>query len=1049
MSNFNQTGLKISQYQTAQVNNNELKNKLTLDHFIVSYAPAYFGTGTINKNYKIPIQNLREDILGYIGIENAKGNWRDTVKLWFGEWDSTDKVKSYVYEWDFETERGHNDYISNKHGLNADGSDRLFFLNSAYIPYETPADKNDPCPSSVKFVTKQYIDSRFDGIPKIEVSGTDLELRSYQCVYVFDSMPTEINIIDTLRSEDGQSLYDRLGKNCLMFLIKLPVPNTRATSIQSINFNNGTVSWSYENELSDIVYDSLRNFPIWLKAFGEIIDGVLHLTFSNAINIEPTELFENQGIKQITPVSPISITAKDHTNTDLTISIDTAATLSDDANTVPTTKAVHAHTSDESIHFTEEQINTLVQNKIDSQSHITVEDVTSSLNVSPIKLSGITYSQTDGKGSIEVETSQYDSDKKELTKTTNVITGAAVVDYVDNYVSSKIAEYAELGLSFHVLGDNEDLPTASKNYKGAVYLKKAPADKQEDKNIYIEYICVQVGTTYIWEQIGSTQVDLTDYATKNYVDTRKGIDIGTKDKDFENDDDTTGFLNNVSKINFKGAFVNVIKKDDGTVDLWINPDNNLGKIDAKSSSFAAPSAATSKYVFGGDDYTLPTTTGSSFARCHPVANDPTVTLKGKKDGKVNTPFSIGNISSQIKAVVYDKAGTAKATCTTAVLKSGAATKTENNITITIGSLKEYTEADAEGGVVPGTVSLSCSVTPDISAIFGEGDTWSMKVFLVNGDSEEELYSSDTYYAYTTKVASISSNPSVKVNGTAKIRWVSGVEYIAKDTKFDVTYGTMSNTTYMVAANSTKRGTIALTSCGSADINGSTSDTCSTVISGGTVTLTLGDDTTARDSLTATHTAISVGGNAEKPASYSGKIWSSYTTDDEKNAYFQYEGGTYGRILGHMNSDNSLEIDSDTFDSKQSLNGNTQNPAYNNQAKVYNSTLVYGTGTGEKYYVRKFNKKGSGDKTLSSFILSAPGCSLNDSNTEIWMFATNTLSTGRRLNAGKPVGIGSIDNGKIKIEVDTGVHTIMENGDFYIVVKLKNSNAKITGTLSIS
>jgi hypothetical protein len=463
----------------------------------------------------------------------------------------------------------------------------------------------------------------------------------------------------------------------------------------------------------------------------------------------------------------------------------------------------------------------------------------------------------------------------------------------------------------------------------------------------------------VLDLISDAKDELSDAITEvsDKVDNMKmGIDIGTKDDSFDNDEDTAGFLKSVSKLNFKGAFVNVIKKDDGTVDLWINPDNNLGKIDAASSSFTAPTASTSKYVFGGTDYTLPANSGASFARCHAVANDPTVTLKGKKDGNVNTPFSIGNITSQIKAVVYDKAGTAKATCTTAVLKSGAATKTENNIKITIGSLKEYTEADAEGGFVPGTVSLSCSVTPDISAIFGEGDTWSMKVFLVNGDSEETLYTSDTYYAYTTKAATISANPSIVLNGTATTRWVSGVEYIAKGTQFDVTYGDMSNTAYMIAASSTKRGTIGLTSCGSSDISGTTSDTCSTVISGATKTFTLGDDTTTRTSLTATHTAISEGGNASKTNTYSGAIWSTGTEDTYNTAYFEREDSPtngYGRVVGHIEN-GSLVIDSATFDSTQPLTSGI----YANQAKVYNGQLVHGGTSGTKYYVRKFKKSTS-------------------------------------------------------------------------------------------
>lgn len=543
-------------------------------------------------------------------------------------------------------------------------------------------------------------------------------------------------------------------------------------------------------------------------------------------------------------------------------------------------------------------------------------------------------------------------------------------------------------------------------------------------------------------------IDETKTELEEKIDNKKsGIDIGTKDDSFDNINDTDGFLSGVSKINFKGAFVNVIKKDNGTVDLWINPDNNLGKIDAASSSFTAPTGSTSKYVFGGTDYTLPTSSGTSFARCHAVANDPTVTLKGKKDGNVNTPFSIGNITSQIKAVVYDKAGTAKATCTTDVIKSGVATKNENGIKITIGSVKEYTEADAEGGFVPGTVSLSCSVTPDISAIFGEGDTWSMKVFLVNGNSEEELYSSEIYYAYTTKAATISANPSVALKGTATTRWVSGVEYIAKGTEFEVTYGDMSNTTYMIAANATKRGTISLTSCGSSDISGTTSDTCSTVINGTTKTFTLGNDTTARTSLTATHTAISAGGDASRTGTYNGTIWSTATEDTYNTAYFEREDSPnngYGRIVGHIDA-GTLVIDSTTFDSTQPLTSGI----YANQAKVYNGTLVYGSGSGDKYYVRKFKKSTSSTAGLMNMTLTAPGRVMNGSNMEIWYYPASNLSFARRIDATSPNGIGvASGTNDIIVTVPTTV-ALQEKDEFYIVVVLKNANGKITADMKVS
>lgn len=562
----------------------------------------------------------------------------------------------------------------------------------------------------------------------------------------------------------------------------------------------------------------------------------------------------------------------------------------------------------------------------------------------------------------------------------------------------------------------------------------------------------------------SEKVDIIDIidGVKDKVDNLKlGIDIGTKDDSFDNVDDTDGFLSGVSKINFKGAFVNVIKKDNGTVDLWINPDNNLGKLDAASSSFTAPTGSTSKYVFGGTDYTLPAASGASFARCHTVANDPTVTLKGKKDGNVNTPFSIGNITSQIKAVVYDKAGTAKATCTTNIIKAGVQTKTENNITISIGSVTQYyddltkegavansdSSNDAAHGFVPDTVSLSCSVTPDISAIFGEGDTWSMKVFLVNGDSEEELYASETYYAYTTKSATISANPIITLIAPYETRWVSGVQYIAKGTEFNVTYGDMSNTTYMIAANATKRGTIGLTSCGTSDISGTANDTCSTVISGATKTFTLGDDTTARTSLTATHTAISAGGDATKTATYSDAIWSTGTEDTYNTAYFEREDSPnngYGRVVGHINN-GTLVIDSATFDSTQPLTSGI----YANQAKVYNGTLEYGSGSGNKYYVRKFKKSTSSTAGLMNMTLTAPGRAMNGSNMEIWYYPVSNLSFARRIDATSPNGIGVADGtNDIKVTVPTTV-ALQEKDDFYIVVVLKNTNGKITADMKVS
>lgn len=546
---------------------------------------------------------------------------------------------------------------------------------------------------------------------------------------------------------------------------------------------------------------------------------------------------------------------------------------------------------------------------------------------------------------------------------------------------------------------------------------------------------------------------------------KSGVDIGTTDNPYDNKNDSVGAYSGIAKINFKGAYVNVVPKDDGTVDLWINPDNNYGKIDGtKNHTWTAPTGVAKKYVFDGDSYDIPTTNGSqtSTAICHSVANNPQLVIKGVKDGVASTTFSIPNLTTKIKAVVYDKAGTAKATCTTDEIKAGTTSKTENGITITLGSVTQYYDDlskegavpnadrtnDAAHGFVPGTVSLTCTIKPTLSTILGEGNVWEMKAYLVEKQSDGTdkdvlIYDSTSYFAYTTKAAAISADPTI-VENTLQTRWVSGVEYIKAGSTFDVTYGTMSNTTYMVADNATKRGTIGLSGCGNAvDLSGSAADVQTTVISGGTKTFTLVASATPVTSLTATHTAISAGGNATKTKALttSKTIWASGTNDTAKQSYFETEEGDWKRLLGYMEDNKLILVNDGSWDSTQALSGNATE-AYNKSAKIYNGKCEAPTGGGTRYYVRKFNYGGSNDDQLSTFNLTVPGVTaLNTTGgLEVWMWAASNLNVGRRCDLGtgntdpygfKGVGTG-VSSGKITVSV---AQTIMQGEDFYVAVKI--------------
>lgn len=60
------------------------------------------------------------------------------------------------------------------------------------------------------------------------------------------------------------------------------------------------------------------------------------------------------------------------------------------------------------------------------------------------------------------------------------------------------------------------LPTASASTMNKIYL--VPAPKSEDKNVKEEYITIQDGSTYSWEMLGTTSIDLSNYYTKGQTD---------------------------------------------------------------------------------------------------------------------------------------------------------------------------------------------------------------------------------------------------------------------------------------------------------------------------------------------------------------------------------------------------------------------------------------------------------------------------------------------------------------------------------------------------
>lgn len=82
-------------------------------------------------------------------------------------------------------------------------------------------------------------------------------------------------------------------------------------------------------------------------------------------------------------------------------------------------------------------------------------------------------------------------------------------DFVNQLVDEKVAEFLKAGFNIETV---EELPTENISYK-TIYL--VPSENQQEENIYDEYIYTSENK---WEKIGSTSIDLKNYATKEYVD---------------------------------------------------------------------------------------------------------------------------------------------------------------------------------------------------------------------------------------------------------------------------------------------------------------------------------------------------------------------------------------------------------------------------------------------------------------------------------------------------------------------------------------------------
>jgi len=150
------------------------------------------------------------------------------------------------------------------------------------------------------------------------------------------------------------------------------------------------------------------------------------------------------------------------------------------------------------------------------------------------KVSNGTKTATVGVKAIAIDKTLYVTEI-DTTGADLLVTDSAVI----SYVAQEINKLGKLELEVV-----EVLPTAGENTLGKIYL----VSKGEGKSGYTEHITVKGGTesspTYAWEEIGDTDVDLSNYYTKTEVN---------------------GLLDNkVNKVDGKGLSTNDYTTDEKT-----------------------------------------------------------------------------------------------------------------------------------------------------------------------------------------------------------------------------------------------------------------------------------------------------------------------------------------------------------------------------------------------------------------------------------------------------------------------------------------------------
>ena len=306
------------------------------------------------------------------------------------------------------------------------------------------------------------------------------------------------------------------------------------------------------------------------------------------------------------------------------------------------------------------------------------------------------------------------------------------------------------------------------------------------------------------------RTDLVDFVTDIAESIPTGIGVGTQKDPFDDSTPETGFATGISKINFKGKYVNVIKTSKADeVTLWIQPNESVADFDK------VPTPATTSYkLYNTADYTLPVTAGNStgvtqIQKEGTAFSDITLTAVNKDGASPST------INSREDSIWWRVNGGefAQQPITASIVKDGKgagedeyvpniSSKTKDSVTCTISANKIWHNADAEDGKVPGQAEVAFSLKVATATLAPNGG--SIKVEYVVQKDEP---TADTQWTAINMFVSKYKDPAIST-ATATLTTpqtisVSGIKYLTTDSEYTVEATGIANTQHKIGNTSNR------------------------------------------------------------------------------------------------------------------------------------------------------------------------------------------------------------------------------------------------------